>query len=470
MKGIDILSTANSTLIAPQNGRSRPACVAEPLSPPLPLSSRSAISPNPVTVLLIDDQIIISEAIRRILALEANITFHYCSDPTQAIQQAVTITPSVILQDLLMPEVDGLMLLRWFRMNPATQDIPMIMLSTKDDPQLKAEAFAQGANDYLIKLPDPIELVARIRYHSQAYNNLKALTAATKAAQQQTQKLERTLQELQTTQAQLIQAEKMSTIGQMVAGIAHEINNPVNFIYGNLKHVDESVQGLMELVQLYQQEYPEVSAVIAEKVDEIDLEFVTEDLPKMLSSMRIGADRIRDIVLSLRNFSRLDEAEKKSVNIHEGIDSTLLILNHRIKQHIEIVRIYQDLPPVECYPAQLNQVFMNILNNAIDALMELPETTPRRIQIHTEIVDFDHLRVRIRDNGIGMTPEVQSQLFTPFFTTKPINQGTGLGLPICYQIIQKHQGTIVVSSEPGHGTEFCLELPLRQSASVPSTS
>ncbi|MGI0488062.1 ATP-binding protein [Pantanalinema rosaneae CENA516] len=457
------------TLIAVPPSRSSvvklPHLRAEPVSSP-PAPAKSAY---PVTVLLIDDQIIISEAVRRILAAETDIAFHYCSDPTQAIQQAMTLNPSVILQDLVMPDIDGLMLLRWFRNNPVTQDVPMIVLSTKDDPNLKAEAFAQGANDYLIKLPDPIELIARIRYHSQAYNNLKALTTATKAAQQQAQTLERTLQELQTTQAQLIQAEKMSTIGQMVAGVAHEINNPVNFIYGNLKHVDECVEGLMELVQIYQQEYPEPTAVIAEKVDEIDLEFITDDLPKMLASMRIGADRIRDIVLSLRNFSRLDEAEKKKVNIHEGIDSTLLILNHRIKQHIEIIKRYESLPPVECYPAQLNQVFMNILNNAIDALMEMPDTTARCIKLHTELVGDDRVRIRIQDNGTGMPPEVQSQLFTPFFTTKPINQGTGLGLPICYQIMQKHQGTIMVSSEPGSGSEFCLELPIRQTSPDPDT-
>lgn len=308
---------------------------------------------------------------------------------------------------------------------------------------------------------------------------------AAQTTQEKAQQLEETLQELQATQAQLVQTEKMSSLGQLVAGIAHEINNPVNFIHGNITHASNYAQDLLHLVELYQQHYPQPVAEIAEEIEAIDLEFLCQDLPKLLASMKIGTDRIRRIVLSLRNFSRLDEAEMKAVDIHEGIDNTLLLLRHRLKAkpdhpEIQVIKEYSNLPLVDCYPGQLNQVFMNLLANAIDALEEgrlrgqggqtsisaffadQQSQTPT-IRIRTEIKD-DVVLICIADNGIGMTEDVRQKIFDPFFTTKPVGKGTGMGLSISYKIIvEKHQGKIKCISAPGQGTEFIVAIPQQQS-------
>ncbi len=290
------------------------------------------------------------------------------------------------------------------------------------------------------------------------------------------QELAKTIQELQETQSQLVQQEKMSGLGLLVAGVAHEINNPINFIYGNIHHASEYARDLLELVELYQKHYLYPPSEISEHLENIDFDFLCQDMPQLLSSMKIGADRIIQIVQSLRNFSRLDESEMKPVNIHEGIDSTLLILQSRLKATdsrppIGVVKNYGNLPMVECYVGQLNQVFMNILANAIDALdsysIERGEweskINPSTIAIATEYSMPDKITVRISDNGHGIPENVKQRLFDPFFTTKPAGKGTGLGLSIGYKIVvEKHKGTLRCDSTPGLGTEFSIEIPLRQ--------
>ena len=270
-------------------------------------------------------------------------------------------------------------------------------------------------------------------------------------------------QELKHTQSQLIQTEKMSSLGQMVAGIAHEINNPVNFIGGNIDYANQYIQDLADLVTLYQEYYPNPPDAILERIEDIELEFLREDLPKTLSSMKMGADRIHEIVVSMRNFSRSDDGNMKSADIHEGIDSTLVILNHRLKQGIQVIKQYGKLPAVECSPAQLNQVFMNVIGNAIDALEEVKKGEKGyspTIWISTEVTADNTLTVKIRDNGPGIAAGCAQHIFDPFFTTKSIGKGTGLGLAISYQIVAKHHGKIEVNSQIGQGTEFVITLPV----------
>ncbi|QLE58572.1 ATP-binding sensor histidine kinase [Nostoc sp. TCL26-01] len=319
--------------------------------------------------------------------------------------------------------------------------------------------------------------------NAKLYANLEEkIEERTRELNEKNVRLKQTLAELKLTQTQLIQTEKMSSLGQMVAGIAHEINNPVSFIHGNLGHIDNYTQDLVGLINIYQDIYPELAPEIAEFLEDIDIDFIKEDMPKILSSMKVGTQRIREIVLTLRNFSRLDEADMKPVNIHEGIESTLLILQSRLqvkpsKPAIEIIKNYGNLPKVECYAGQLNQVFMNILNNAIDAVEKLHQdrntqatnNNSSAIAIRTQVVNPDFVAIAIKDNGVGMSDSVKQRIFDPFFTTKPIGQGTGLGLSITYQIIvDKHHGTIECISQPGEGAEFIIQIPCHQKRSFQS--
>jgi light-regulated signal transduction histidine kinase (bacteriophytochrome) len=339
----------------------------------------------------------------------------------------------------------------------------------------QCEAPRQWHEDEIELLQQLADQAAIAIQQAQLYEQSRANEAEAKTKAMQ---LGQALYDLQQTQTQLIQSEKMSSLGQLVAGVAHEINNPVNFIYGNLSHAIEYTDQLLELLDLYQNQYPDSNSAIDSKIEEIDLDFVAADLPKIMASMRIGAKRICSIVLSLRNFSRLDEADMKFVDLHEGIDNTLLILQHRFKSSIdfpgiEVIKQYGNLPKIECYAGQINQVFMNILCNAVDALVEKfkkkdSEDTTEVLSSTPQIVistsaKNESVSIRVADNGIGIPEDVRTRIFDPFFTTKEVGKGTGLGLAISYQIVvEKHDGVIKCTSKPNQSTEFIIEIPLKQ--------
>jgi two-component system NtrC family sensor kinase len=380
-----------------------------------------------------------------------------------AIKSALANPPDLILLDILMPQLDGYQVCEALKANTLTKDIPVIFISGLHEGLDKVKAFTVGGVDYITKPFFAEEVLARI-------DNQLRLKAQEKQLQKKATKLELTLKELQRTQAQLIQTEKMLSLGRMVAGVAHEINNPINFISGNISYARQYFQDLMSLLELYQQTYPDATPEIQQLAEAIELDFLVEDWLKLTNSMEVGTERVQKIVQSLKSFSRLDEAELKTVDLHESINDTLLLLQHNLKyevnrSEIQVIKDYGELPLITCYSSQVNQVFMHLLNNAIDALQTKSIRTPT-ITIRTEVKYENHswdspkAVIKIADNGMGMSQEVLDKMFDPFFTTKPVGTGTGLGLSISHQIVvEKHQGKISCVSAPGEGTEFILEIP-----------
>ncbi|MBO3457219.1 hybrid sensor histidine kinase/response regulator [Aetokthonos hydrillicola Thurmond2011] len=396
------------------------------------------------------------------------------TDGESAIEQTEYAAPDLILLDVMMPGIDGFETCRRLKANILTQNIPVIFMTALSDSIDKVKGLEMGAVDYITKPFQQEEVIARLKLHLKLSHLTRTLE---QQVQERTAELTKSLRELQKTQLQLIQSEKMSTLGQLVAGIGHEINNPIGFIGGNLCHIQEYVNDLLCLVSLQQKKLPHPDPEIEDLLEKIDLEYLIDDLPKLLESMNHGITRLENISLSLRTFARSDISSRVEFQIHEGIDSALTLLKHRWKANanhdgIEIIKEYGELPLITCYPGQLNQVFMNIIANAIDAfdyshqngsdqrivdcLNTITITTSADLKQET-------VTISITDNGPGMPPEVQARIFEQSFTTKPVGKGTGLGLAISYQIIvDKHNGTINCLSALGKGTTFIITLPIHE--------
>ena len=410
-------------------------------------------------ILVIDDDVTVQLVLKNLLknhGYEVSIA----QNGEEGLYQAQLIQPDLIICDWMMPCLNGLEVCRRVKGNPDLSSTFLILLTMRDQICDRVEGLDEGADEFIAKPIQPDDLLARVR--------------AGLRSSQLIQQLNHDLRHLRETQAELVHSEKMLSLWQLVAGLAHEINNPVTFIYSNLTYVEHYSQDLIELLHLYQSITPNNSPEIIEKLNTTDLDFIMDDLPKVISSMRRGADRIQKTVKSLQNFSRQHRSGLQFVNLNQEIDNILLILQHRLwsgngHSRIEVIRKYGDLPLVECYPSQLNQVFMNILNNAIDAIEEkealshsFNQSSSGRIVICTQRLNNDSVAIRIANNGPEIPPSVKTRIFDPFFTTKPVGTGTGLGLAISYQIVVgQHQGVLKCLSQPEMGTEFSIELPTR---------
>lgn len=409
------------------------------------------------------------------------------NDGETALKMVEEVLPDIILLDVVMPFMDGFETCQQLKSSVRTRDIPIIFMTGLADSIDKIKGLSLGAVDYITKPFNHEETLARIRIHLQLQQEIKERIASQEALQKLTEELEQKVEEkvaelsasqieLAEAKVQLMQTEKMSTLGELVAGVAHEINNPIGFIMGNINLAKEYCQSLIEHLGLYERKYLEPGEEIGENAEEIDLEFIKEDLPKILESLRVGAERVRQISVSLRTFSRADSHTKVSYNLHEGLDTTLMILQHRLKPNshrpaIQVIKDYGDLPLISCYAGPINQVFMNLLSNSIDALDEFNvkhersfteiEKSPNQIRIGTRKIEPDWVEIRIGDNADGIADFVKQHLFESFITTKPVGKGTGLGLSISHSIIvKKHGGVLECFSSWEKGTEFVIKLPV----------
>ena len=394
-----------------------------------------------------------------------------------ALKQANHTPPALILLDVMMPGIDGFETCQRLKANPNTMDIPVIFMTALSDPVDKVRGLSIGAVDYITKPFQAEEVLARANIHYKLRSLTKELREQNDLLEQRvaerTTKLKKSLEELESTQIKLVQHEKMATLGNLVAGLGHEINNPVGLIFSNIDPIKEYLSSLLYAIKLYQHEIDDSTPEIAVEIENLEIDFIAEDFPKLIESIETAVKRLKSISSSLRIFSRADTAAKTFFDIHDGLESTLLILKYRLKDNehrpkISIVKDYGKVAPVKCYAGQLNQVFMNLLANAIDALDEAVEiftyeeleANPKRITITTTVAE-ERAIIRIGDNGKGMTEEVMSKIFESSFTTKAVGKGTGLGLAISRQIIEeKHGGTIKCRSEVGKGTEFEIALPI----------
>ncbi len=380
-----------------------------------------------------------------------------------ALTAATTLPPDLILLDINMPGMNGYEVCQQLKSNPQTTSIPIIFLSAADDLEGKVKAFQVGGSDYIIKPFQLEEVLVRVK------NQLTIRQLQTQLEEKNVQ-LNQAINELKQSQLSLVQKEKLATLKKVVAGVAHEINNPLSFIACNINPIRDYLDSVLHLVSLYQQRYPDLDDEINTLIQELDLEFLTEDFNKIINSMIHGTGRIHAVILALRTFARLDEAEIKQIDVRECIDSMLILLQNRftsqsITSKIDVQKDYQTTQLVTCYAGQLNQVIFNVLCNAIEAIeaklsIQGYHTAQPQVQIQTRIVDNQQLQIRIKDNGIGVPDTNQPHLFEPFFTTKPAGKGLGLGLATSKGIIEElHGGRLTFNSQPSEGTEFVIQIP-----------
>lgn len=439
-------------------------------------SMNPAVDQN-ATVLIVDDNPanlgVLSDTLD-----QAGLEVWVARSGKMALERVEYALPNLILLDVMMPGIDGFETCRQLKVNPETKDVPVIFMTALSDTENKVEGFQLGAVDYITKPFQQEEVLARVKLHLKLYDLTEKLEEKNALLEQKVAEVSQAYCDLQQMQLHLIQSERMSSLGQMVTGIAYEITNPVNFIYGNLTHAKNYVEDIIELLNLYQADYPNPTPRIQAKQEAIELAFIRDDLFKLFSSMSSGAYRIQETVKSMRIFAQEDEAAK-AVNIHEGIESVLTILYHRLKAKperaaIAVIKEYGQLPPVECCAGQLNQVFMNVLSNAIDSLegynqqrsFEDSIKQPGRIRVSTEVNDHNWVTIRIANNGLEISEDAKTRLFAPLYGSGSVDEGTDLGLSLSYKIVvEGHGGKLYCQSAP-EGTEFVIEIPVQQPVST----